>query len=92
MGLKPGLRCLSRLSRAVALTLGPKGRNVVIEQMFCGPKITKDGVTVAKAIDFKDPHENLGAQLIRQVCKKQMKWQRALVFLIYVKENVFCLK
>jgi len=61
------LEGVARLSRAVGLTLGPKGRNVVIEQTFGAPKITKDGVTVAKAIDFKDPYENLGAQLIRQV-------------------------
>ncbi len=61
------LEGVSRLSRAVALTLGPKGRNVVIEQTFGAPKITKDGVTVAKAIEFKDAFENLGAQLVRQV-------------------------
>eukprot|EP01004_Peranema_trichophorum_P002338 NODE_1404_length_1975_cov_51.856371_g1191_i0.p1 GENE.NODE_1404_length_1975_cov_51.856371_g1191_i0~~NODE_1404_length_1975_cov_51.856371_g1191_i0.p1 ORF type:complete len:553 (-),score=135.02 NODE_1404_length_1975_cov_51.856371_g1191_i0:258-1916(-) len=58
---------VARLSNAVSVTLGPKGRNVVIEQTFGAPKITKDGVTVAKAIEFKDPHENLGAQLVRQV-------------------------
>eukprot|EP00667_Euglena_gracilis_P007115 EG_transcript_7178 len=58
---------VNRLSQAVSVTLGPKGRNVVIEQPFGAPKITKDGVTVAKAIEFKDSFENLGAQLVRQV-------------------------
>lgn len=61
------LNGVARLTRAVSATLGPKGRNVVIEQTFGAPKITKDGVTVAKAIEFKDPFENLGAQLVRQV-------------------------
>ena len=49
------------------VTLGPKGRNVVIEQSFGAPKITKDGVTVAKAIEFADKQQNIGAQLVRQV-------------------------
>eukprot|EP00669_Euglena_mutabilis_P006239 TRINITY_DN1924_c0_g1_i2.p1 TRINITY_DN1924_c0_g1~~TRINITY_DN1924_c0_g1_i2.p1 ORF type:complete len:420 (+),score=88.97 TRINITY_DN1924_c0_g1_i2:116-1261(+) len=61
------LEGVNRLSKAVSVTLGPKGRNVVIEQPFGAPKITKDGVTVAKAIEFKDAYENLGAQLVRQV-------------------------
>ena len=52
------------------VTLGPKGRNVVIEQSFGAPKITKDGVTVAKAIEFADKHQNIGAQLVRQVASK----------------------
>jgi chaperonin GroEL len=64
------LRGVERLSDAVATTLGPKGRNVVIEQSFGAPKITKDGVTVAKAIDFKDKYENLGAQLVKGVASK----------------------
>jgi len=51
----------------VQVTLGPKGRNVVIEQSFGAPKITKDGVTVAKAIEFADKQQNIGAQLVRQV-------------------------
>lgn len=58
---------VQKISRAVSVTLGPKGRNVVIESPFGAPKITKDGVTVAKAIEFEDPTMNLGAQLIRQV-------------------------
>ena len=55
------------LADAVQVTLGPKGRNVVIEQTFGSPKITKDGVTVAKNIEFKDKHMNLGASLVKQV-------------------------
>lgn len=58
------------LARAVATTLGPKGRNVLIESSFGSPKITKDGVTVAKAIEFEDKFENIGAQLVRQVASK----------------------
>jgi chaperonin GroEL len=64
------LRGVQRIVDAVATTLGPKGRNVIIEQPYGAPKITKDGVTVAKAIEFKDAYENLGAQLVRQVCNK----------------------
>merc|ERR1719310_2548394 len=64
------LEGVNRLADAVQTTLGPKGRNVVIEQSFGAPKITKDGVTVAKAIEFKDRHQNLGAQLVRQVASK----------------------
>ena len=61
---------VTRAVAAVATTLGPKGRNVIIEQAYGAPKITKDGVTVAKAIEFKDAFENMGAQLVRQVCNK----------------------
>mmetsp|Transcript_20966 Transcript_20966/g.23337 ORF Transcript_20966/g.23337 Transcript_20966/m.23337 type:complete len:577 (+) Transcript_20966:23-1753(+) len=61
---------VNRLADAVQVTLGPKGRNVVIDQTFGGPKITKDGVTVAKSIEFGDRSENLGAQLVRQVASK----------------------
>jgi len=61
---------VDKLADAVQVTLGPKGRNVVIEQSFGAPKITKDGVTVAKAIEFKDKYHNLGAQLVRQVANK----------------------
>ena len=64
------LEGVNRLADAVQTTLGPKGRNVVIEQSFGAPKITKDGVTVAKSIEFKDKHQNLGAQLVRQVANK----------------------
>ena len=58
--------------RAVQVTLGPKGRNVVIEQSFGAPKITKDGVTVAKAIEFADKQQNIGAQLVRQVARARV--------------------
>merc|ERR1719453_1826829 len=60
----------NRLADAVAVTLGPKGRNVVIEQSFGAPKVTKDGVTVAKAIEFKNKFVNVGANLIKQVASK----------------------
>jgi chaperonin GroEL len=56
-----------RLADAVQVTLGPKGRNVIIDQSFGAPKITKDGVTVAKAIDFADRYQNMGASLVKQV-------------------------
>jgi chaperonin GroEL len=58
---------VEKLADAVQVTLGPKGRNVVIEQPYGGPKITKDGVTVAKAIEFKDKFQNVGASLVKQV-------------------------
>lgn len=64
------LRGVEETSRAVASTLGPKGRNVVIDQSYGAPKITKDGVTVAKSIDFSDRYKNLGAQLVKQVASK----------------------
>ena len=58
---------VDRLADAVQVTLGPKGRNAVLEQSFGPPKITKDGVTVAKHIEFEDKYENMGAMLVRQV-------------------------
>ena len=58
---------VEKLADAVQVTLGPKGRNVVIDQPFGAPKITKDGVTVAKAVEFSDKFENMGAQLVRSV-------------------------
>jgi chaperonin GroEL len=58
------------LADAVKVTLGPKGRNVVLEKKFGGPNITKDGVTVAKEIELKDPLENMGAQMVREVASK----------------------
>jgi chaperonin GroEL len=64
------LRGVNILADAVKATLGPKGRNVVIEKRFGSPTITKDGVTVAKEIDLKDPMENVGAQLVREVASK----------------------
>jgi chaperonin GroEL len=64
------LRGVNQLADAVKVTLGPKGRNVVLEKKFGGPNITKDGVTVAKEIELKDPLENMGAQLVREVASK----------------------
>jgi chaperonin GroEL len=64
------LRGVNTLADAVKATLGPKGRNVVIEKKFGSPTITKDGVTVAKEIDLQDPMENVGAQLVREVASK----------------------
>src|ERR1700710_604786 len=64
------LRGVNILANAVKVTLGPKGRNVVIEKSFGAPRSTKDGVTVAKEIELSDRFENLGAQLIREVASK----------------------
>src|SRR6516165_3599707 len=64
------LRGVDILANAVKVTLGPKGRNVVIEKSFGAPRSTKDGVTVAKEIELSDKFENLGAQLIREVASK----------------------
>ena len=61
---------VQQLADAVKVTLGPKGRNVVLEKKFGSPTITKDGVTVAKEIDLEDPYENLGAQLVKEVAEK----------------------
>src|SRR3569623_1356958 len=64
------LRGVNVLADAVKVTLGPKGRNVVIEKKFGSPLITKDGVTVAKEIELKDPLENMGAQMVKEVASK----------------------
>src|SRR5229473_2057413 len=64
------LRGVNILANAVKVTLGPKGRNVVIEKKFGSPTITKDGVTVAKEIELKDTLENMGAQMVREVASK----------------------
>ena len=58
------------LANAVKVTLGPKGRNVIIDKKFGAPSITKDGVTVAKEIELKDPVENMGAQMLKEVASK----------------------
>src|SRR3989338_3772584 len=63
-------RGIDILARAVSVTLGPRGRNVVIDRKFGAPTITKDGVTVAKEIELKDPYENMGAQMLREVSEK----------------------
>jgi chaperonin GroEL len=64
------LRGVNKLSKAVVATLGPKGRNVVIDKKFGSPTVTKDGVTVAKEIELEDPYENMGAQMVREVASK----------------------
>src|SRR5512141_1598404 len=64
------LHGVNKLADAVKVTLGPKGRNVVIEKKFGSPTITKDGVTVAKEVELKDPLENMGAQMVREVASK----------------------
>src|SRR6201991_2145228 len=64
------LRGVEKLARAVKATLGPAGRNVILDKKFGSPTITKDGVTVAKEIELEDPYENMGAQLVREVASK----------------------
>ena len=64
------LRGVNQLADTVKITLGPKGRNVVIDKRFGSPTVTKDGVTVAREIELKDPLENLGAQMVREVAAK----------------------
>src|SRR3974377_1661420 len=64
------LKGFSKLAKAVAATLGPKGRNVVLDKKFGSPTVTKDGVTVAKEIELEDPYENMGAQMVREVASK----------------------
>src|SRR5688572_28415431 len=61
---------INQLADAVKVTLGPKGRNVILDRKFGSPTITKDGVTVAKEIDLRDPLENMGAQMVREVASK----------------------
>ena len=64
------LRGVEILANAVKVTLGPKGRNVVLDKSFGAPRITKDGVTVAKEIELEDKFENMGAQMVREVASK----------------------
>ena len=70
---KPATRCAAafpKLARAVKVTLGPKGRNVILQKSFGSPTVTKDGVTVAKEIDLEDIYENMGARMVREVACK----------------------
>ena len=64
------LRGIDTLANAVKVTLGPKGRNVILDKSFGAPRITKDGVSVAKEIELKDKFENMGAQMVREVASK----------------------
>ena len=61
---------VDKLAEAVKVTLGPKGRNVVLDKKFGSPTVTKDGVTVAKEIELEDPYENMGAQMVKEVASK----------------------
>src|SRR6266446_540023 len=61
---------VAKLARAVKVTLGPKGRNVILQKSFGSPTVTKDGVTVAKEIDLEDVYENMGARMVREVASK----------------------
>jgi chaperonin GroEL len=65
--LKKGV---DKLAEVVRVTLGPKGRNVVLDKKFGSPTVTKDGVTVAKEIELEDPYENMGAQMVKEVASK----------------------
>src|SRR5271169_2225837 len=63
-------RGVSKLAQAVRVTLGPRGRNVILQKSFGSPTVTKDGVTVAKEIDLEDVYENMGARMVRKVASK----------------------
>ena len=63
-------RGVKKLARAVKVTLGPRGRNVILEKSFGAPTVTKDGVTVAKEIELEDSYENMGAQMVKEVASK----------------------
>src|SRR3712207_7027814 len=90
------LRGVNQLADAVKITLGPKGRNVVLDKKFGSPTITKDGVTVAKEIELKDSLENMGAQMVREVASKTSDVDRKSTRLNSSHANisyaVFCLK
>ena len=64
------LEGVEKLAKAVKVTLGPKGRNVVLDKKFGSPTVTKDGVSVAKEIELEDPYENMGAQMVKEVAEK----------------------
>src|SRR5437879_2936101 len=73
------LRGVDILNNAVKVTLGPKGRNVVLDKSFGAPRITKDGVTVAKEIELDDKFENMGAQMVREVASKSRMLKDAVI-------------
>ena len=68
------LKGVDILADAVKVTLGPKGRNVVLDKSFGAPRTTKDGVSVAKEIELEDKFENMGAQMVREVASRTMTW------------------
>src|SRR5258708_6532450 len=75
------LRGMEKLSKAVKVTLGPAGRNVILDKKYGSPSITKDGVTVAKEIELEDPYENMGAQLVKEsaeVATVSANWDRTI--------------
>ncbi len=65
---------LAKAARAVKVTLGPRGRNVVIDRSYGGPRITNDGVSIAKEISFKDKFENMGAEIVKEVAIRVTTW------------------
>ena len=67
------LRGVDKLANAVKVTIGPKGRNVVLDKEYVAPLITNDGVTIAKEIELEDPYENMGAKLVQKLLIKQTK-------------------
>ena len=67
---KAMLRGVDKLANAVKVTLGPAGRNVVIKKSYTSPLVTKDGVSVAREINFKDPFEDMGAEMVKEVASK----------------------
>jgi len=77
---------VNKLADAVQTTLGPRGRNVALDQSWGAPKITKDGVTVAKHIELADPYENMGAALVKQVCLL------LIIYVSYIAWNFFLMK
>ena len=70
------LRGVEKLSNAVKVTLGPKGRNVILDKKFGSPAVTKDGVSVAKEIELEDAFENMGAQMVKEVASKTSRYRR----------------
>jgi len=70
-------RGIAKLARAVKVTLGPKGRNVILQKSFGSPTVTKDGVTVAKEIELEDKYENMGARMVREVARNRGLCARA---------------
>src|SRR5574337_1701946 len=82
-------RGVEKVASAVRVTLGPKGRNVVLEKKWGSPTTTKDGVTVAKEIELEDPNENMGAQLVKEVNRKSTRLNSSHHSISYA---VFCLK
>jgi len=85
-GLKRGV---DALANAVKVTLGPKGRNVIISKSFGAPTVTKDGVTVAKEVELADAHENMGAQMVKEVASKTARDNAKLAYELAQKKHEF---